>query len=275
MRVLITGAAGHIGSVLASRLTDEHELRGVDLVAVDDFPGEFIVADCADPGVTRRAVDGMHAVIHLAGIATEAPLPASLHSHVETTAALLDAMVHFGVRRMVYASSNHAVGMTPRVDRLPVETRPRPDTFYGVGKVAAEAVLSLYADRYGVSSVAMRIGSFLERPETRRGLATWLSYDDCERMVRAALTAPLAGYQPIYGVSANTAGWWDLEPGRSIGYDPLDDAELFADSIVSRPSDEAEADRVGGPLATEQFDRRPFEDLPAAEDPPQDYQENS
>ncbi|MGI8577612.1 MAG: NAD-dependent epimerase/dehydratase family protein [Nocardioidaceae bacterium] len=265
MRLLITGAAGHIGSVLADRLTADHELCGVGLLASSGFPGEFVVGDCADTEVARRAVEGTNAVIHLAGIPTESSLPASLHSHVETTAALLDAMVQVGVRRMVYASSNHAVGMTPRVAKLSVETRLRPDTFYGVGKVAAEALLSLYADRYGIASVAMRIGSFLEKPDSKRGLATWLSYDDCERMVRAALTAPLQGYLPIYGISANSDGWWDLASGRAIGYEPQDDAHIYADAIGSRPTDEQEAATVGGPLPTDQFDRRPF-DGPSRDD---------
>ena len=137
----------------------------------------------------------LDAVVHLAGHPDEASLPTSLTSHVVTTAALLDAMVAHRVSRIVYASSNHAVGRTPRRDVapdavLPPDALPRPDTFYGVSKVAAEALLSLYADRHGIDAVACRIGSFLDEPTTRRALSTWLSYDDCVRMVEAALTAP-------------------------------------------------------------------------------------
>ncbi len=167
---------------------------------------------------------GVDAVVHLAGVAGDLSLPTILHGHVESTAALLDAMVQHGVRRMVYASSNHAVGMTPRSDPVTSRSSPRPDTFYGVGKVASEALLSLYADRHGISSVAMRIGSFRERPSTRRSLATWLSYDDGVAMVQAALTADINGYVAIYGISANRDAWWDLEPGRAIGFEPRDDA---------------------------------------------------
>jgi uronate dehydrogenase len=259
VRVLITGAAGHIGTVLGAGLTDEHSLLGLDLREPDQtFPGDFIVGDCADPAVAKRAVDGVDAVVHLAGLAGESDLRTILRSHVETTAALLDAMVEHAVARMVYASSNHAVGMTPHTASLGIEIPSRPDTFYGVGKVTAEALLSLYADRYGVSSVAMRIGSFRKRPETRRALSTWLSYDDCVRMVRAALTADFTGVRPVYGISANQDGWWDLEPGRAIGYEPIDDASAFADDIPSRAEDDAEGARVGGSFATSQFDRRPF-----------------
>jgi uronate dehydrogenase len=260
VRVLITGVAGHIGTVLSSRLADEHKLRGLDLRRPDHtFAAEVVVGDCADPDVADAAVAGMDAVVHLAGIPTESDLPTILHGHVETTAALLDAMVQHGVRRMVYASSNHAVGMTPRAARLSVDVRPRPDTFYGVGKVAAEALLSLYADRHGIDSVAMRIGSFLPEPEVRRNLATWLSYDDCARMVRAALTADFVGFKVIYGISANTDGWWDLAPGHAIGYVPEDDAARHAAALAARESDDADDARVGGPYATAAFARRPFD----------------
>ena len=197
----------------------------------------------------------LDAVVHLAGNPDEASLPDSLTSHVVTTAALLDAMVEHDVRRFVYASSNHAVGRTPRRDLLTVDTRPRPDTFYGVGKVAAEAVMSLYADRYGIDAVACRIGSFLPEPETLRHLSTWLSHDDCVRMVDAALTATAPGFAALYGISANTRAWWDLEPGRALGYEPQDDAEEFAASITARPTDESDAAHVGGPMATQEFYR--------------------
>ena len=103
------------------------------------------------------------AVIHLAGIPTESSLPDALSSHVLSTAALLEAMLRHDVRRIVYASSNHAVGRTPRTDLLGADVHARPDTFYGLGKVAAEALLRLYVDRHGCDAVCTRIGSFLEQ----------------------------------------------------------------------------------------------------------------
>ena len=261
-RVLVTGAAGSIGQVLVPGLAATgHEVVALDLVAAPAAPGvEWHQADCADPEAMDRVVGQaqVDAVVHLAGHPDEASLPESLVSHVHTTAALLDAMVAHGVRRMVYASSNHAVGMTPRGDDVDAVTRPRPDTFYGVGKVAAEAVMSLYADRHGLDAVSCRIGSFLERPETRRHLATWLSHDDCVRMVQAALTAASPGFAVLYGISANTGAWWDLEAGRRLGYEPQDDAEAWAAELAQRPEDEAEAARVGGPFAGPGFTRQAF-----------------
>jgi uronate dehydrogenase len=172
-------------------------------------------------------------------------------------------MVRHGAGRIVYASSNHAVGRTPASDGLlGTDARPRPDTFYGVAKVTAEALLSLYADRHGIDAVSCRIGSFLERPTSRRALATWLSHGDAVRMVHAALTAPTPGYAVLYGISANTRAWWDLDPGRRLGYEPQDDAEEFAAGIESTPEteqDETEAAHVGGPFATADIERPAFD----------------
>lgn len=266
MRVLVTGAAGSIGSVLCTGLVDRgHTVVGLDLTPEpDSFPGQWATVDCADPDaveavfVAASRAGGLDAVVHLAGIPTEASLPDELTSHVVTTAALLDAMVAHGVTRIVYAGSNHAVGRTPRPadGLLTVDVRPRPDTFYGVAKVAAEGLLSLYVDRYGIDAVSTRIGSFLATPETTRNLATWLSHDDAVRMFVAALTTPDPGFAVLYGVSANTRGWWDLAPGRALGYDPQDDAEDFAGQVIRDDErDAVESAHVGGPYATESFHR--------------------
>jgi uronate dehydrogenase len=263
MRVLVTGAAGSIGRVLTVGLADRgHEVVGLDRVpAPDGFEGAWHAVDCADPDAVaavfrESALDG---VVHLAGHADESDLHTALTSHAVTTAALLDAMVAHDVTRIVYASSNHAVGRIPRRHHTsePVSdtTLARPDTFYGVGKVAAEALLSLYADRYGIDAVACRIGSFRESPESVRHLSTWLSHDDCVRMVDAALTATAPGYAVVYGISANTRAWWDLEPGRRLGYEPRDDAEEFVATVEPAPTDAAEAAYVGGSFVFEEMHR--------------------
>ena len=253
MKVLVTGAAGSIGKVVCSGLID----RGYDVVGLDrtpspsGFEGGWFTGDCADKDAVQHAFDeyaALEGVVHLAGYPGEASLPEELESHVHTTAALLDAMVDHGVRRIVYASSNHAVGRTPRRDELGVDAPPRPDTFYGVAKVAAEALLRLYVDRYGIDAVALRIGSFQPQPETVRQLSTWLSHDDAVRLVDAALSAPDPGYAVVYGISKNTRGWWDLAPGRALGYEPQDDAEMFASAVAEGPDDRAENAFVGGPF---------------------------
>lgn len=265
MRILVTGAAGSIGQTVTLGLSDRgHEVVGLDrLPAPDGFDGAWRTEDCADPDAVAQvfAAQPLDAVVHLASNPTEASLPDALHSHVVTTAALLDAMVEHRVTRIVFASSNHAVGRTPRSDLLPTQTPPRPDTFYGVGKVAAEALLQLYADRHALDAVACRIGSFLPEPTTTRQLSTWLSHDDCVRMVDAALTATAPGFAVLYGISANTRAWWDLEPGRALGFHPEDDAETFADRIPVAITDQDEAAYVGGPFVLPDF-HRPALDRP-------------
>jgi uronate dehydrogenase len=238
-----------------------HEVVGVDL------PGQEadLTADLTDPAAAEAVVGEVRpdAVVHLAGIPDERSLTESLHSHVVSTAALLEAMVQHGVPRMVFASSNHAIGRTPRGEAdLGVDAPPRPDTFYGVGKVAAEALLQLYVDRHALDVVATRIGSFLPQPTTRRHLSTWLSPDDAVRMVEAALTAAAPGFAVLYGISANTRAWWDLEPGRALGYHPQDDAEGWAvdiETLPRTPEDDDEATFVGGPFATPRFERPAFD----------------
>ncbi len=282
MEVLVTGAAGSIGQPLCAGLARlGHRVRGLDLVpeptATAGAVTRWLVGDCLDPAAVDAAVAGTDAVVHLASNPLEAALPDCLESHVHTTGRLLDAMVRHEVPRLVYASSNHAVGLTRRSALPPrqhedsrgllgTDVPPRPDTFYGVAKVAAEALLQRYADRSGIVTFALRIGSFGERPQTRRQLSTWLSPADMIRLVHACLTAPVDDTGPtgrhtvVHGISANTRAWWDLAPGRAIGYAPVDDAEEWAADLPRRVEDRAEADLVGGPLAGAGYDRPAFED---------------
>jgi uronate dehydrogenase len=260
-KVLLTGSSGAIGNAVDSGLSAlGHRIVGLDLPG----RGADLDVDCTDPAAVDGAMARVRpdAVIHLAGIPTESSLPDALTSHVLSTAALLEAMLRYDVPRIVYASSNHAVGRTPRTERLGTDVNARPDTFYGVGKVAAEALLHLYVDRHLIDAVSTRIGSCLARPTTRRELSTWLSPADTVRMFHAALTAPSPGFAVIYGISANTRGWWDLAPGRALGYHPEDDAEVYAAEVEATPetrTDRAQGARVGGPFATPEFERHAFD----------------
>lgn len=253
MRVFVTGAAGTVGRTVVAGLA-EHGHEVVALDRAEPAPdlterATWLTGDCADPALLTRALDGCDGVVHLASFPTETTLTDSLDSHVLTTKVLLDAMLDQGPRRIAYASSNHAVGLTPRGEPVDATTRPRPDTNYGIAKVATESLLRLYSDRYGVEAVAMRIGSFQERPRSTRQLSTWLSPGDCVRMVEAALTAPDVGYAVLYGISANTDAWWDLGPGRALGYHPQDDAAAYRADVPAGETDDAEAAHVGGSYA--------------------------
>lgn len=237
MTVLLTGAAGGIGTMLCERLPGYgHVLRAFDRVPV---PGvaDTVTADLADDGALRAALRGCEAVVHLAGIPVESSFENILRTNVEGTYRLYEAARAEGVRRVVYASSNHAVGFTPRPPdgsgAVPAATPHRPDTFYGLSKCFGEDLGRLYRDRHGIETVALRIGSCYDRPPDVRSLSTWLSPGDCGRLVHAALTAPDVGHTVVYGSSANTRIWWDLSGARALGYEPADDSERYAPALVA------------------------------------------
>jgi uronate dehydrogenase len=252
MRVVITGAAGRIGRCLMAGLADAgQDVRGVD--AVGEPSDRMVVADLmTDDAALDALVTDADAVVHLAAIAAETDFATAVQTHVVLTHRVLAAARTHGVGRIVYASSNHAVGFTPRAPVVSVDTPVRPDSFYGFGKAAAEALASLYHDRYGLDVACLRIGSFRDRPSTRRHLSTWLSPGDAVRLVEACLRAPDLGFRLLYGISANTRGWWDLGPGRAIGYQPVDDAEAWAAEIEATPAtddDELDGSVLGGDFA--------------------------
>lgn len=258
--VLLTGAAGYIGGLLRAGLPERgHALRSLDVVALaEPRPGEeHLVVDVTDLEAVTAAARGASAVVHMAGIATESSWAAISHANIEGTYVALEAARLAGVRRVVLASSNHATGMSPRVENAQTDAQPRPDTYYGVSKVAMEALGSLYVDRYGLDVVCLRIGSALPEPRTPRHLSTWLSPADTVGLVDAALTAPSPGFAVVWGISANTRGWWDLASARALGYDPVDDAETFAAAITAAHGEPTpgtvDFDRVGGEYAGPDF----------------------
>ncbi len=254
-RVLVTGSAGSVGSALVARLP----AAGWSVVALDlrETPAtdgvDVVVGDAFDDAVLDRALPGCTAVVHLAAIPGEASMAEIAPSHLIGTDTVLAAAVRHGVRRAVLASSNHAVGFTPRAELVGTDVPPRPDSYYGVGKVGTEAIGSLYHDRHGMQVAALRIGTFRDRPATRRHLSTWLSPDDLCRLVDATLRSPDLGFAVLYGISANTRAWWDLGPARALGYDPRDDAEAYAEQVLAATADQTPDDPevayVGGWMA--------------------------
>jgi len=269
-RILITGAAGSIGTMLRSRLArPDRVLRLLDVTALAPAtPGErveLVQASVTDLPALEQACTGVDAVVHLAGYSGERPWADILQVNIDGTRNALEAARRQGVGRFVFASSNHAVGYVPRGDGMAGDDLfPRPDTHYGVGKAAGEALCSLYADRYGMDVICLRIGTCQERPTDLRALATWLSPDDCARLVEACLTVPSPGFRVVWGVSANTRRWWSLEGARSLGYTPRDDAERFAAELVAEHGEPDPADPVhrlvGGPFCSPEFDVTRVED---------------
>lgn len=248
MRILITGAAGRLGGYLRQRLAgSDYDLRLLDITPIDPGPGEEVVVESITdlPAVTAAARD-MDAIVHLAGIATEAPWPDLLAVNIDGTRNVLEAARDNGIRRVVLASSNHAAGYHQRESEpLAADLPPRPDTYYGVTKAADEALGSLYADRFDMSVASLRIGTCGDRPHDARALATWLSPADFARLVHACLTAPAYGHRVLWGVSANTRRWWSVVEGEALGYRPENDSEAYADGIGAPGRYD---DLVGGPF---------------------------
>ena len=248
--ILITGAAGRIGTMLRSRLAAPGRvLRLTDVTPLPEplGPGEEgETASVTDMAAMTAACSGVEAVIHLGGISTESSWDRILDVNINGTYTVFEAARRAGVPRVVFASSNHAVGFTPRADfPVPDFAYPAPDTYYGASKAAGEAVAALYARRYGLDAVCVRILSCFERPTGPRMLGSWLSPDDAGRLFEACLTAPSPGFQVIYGVSANTRGGWvSLAGARALGYQPLDDAEVYAPELIAAEGEPAPDDPV-------------------------------
>jgi uronate dehydrogenase len=246
--ILLTGAAGGIGSRLRAPLRDAtSELRLSDVAPLEAEADNETVwpADLTDLDALRAAADGVEAVVHLGGIPEEAPFAEIAAANLTGCFNAYEAARLGGAQRFVFASSNHATGYYDSGHRL-VGTEPvRPDTLYGVSKVYGEALGRLYHDKFGLRVACLRIGSFQERPLDPRMLATWLSVADAARLVLACLTSPRLEFEILYGVSANTRSWWAAAPGRRLGYEPQDDAEAFAPELPG-----AVEGPQGGPFAS-------------------------
>jgi nucleoside-diphosphate-sugar epimerase len=260
--IVVTGAAGLVGGMLRQRLAAPGRvLRLVDIAPLTAGPGEEVIqASVTGLDALTAAFAGADAVIHLAGLSGEAPWDQIAEVNINGTYAVFEAARRAGVGRVIYASSNHAAGFTPRSEfPVPDYAFPRPDTYYGVSKAAGEALASLYHDRYGLDAICLRILTCEHRPPDVRSLATWLSPDDCGRLFEACLTAPSPGFRVAFGVSANTRGGWvSLAEARALGYEPRDDAEAYAAEVIAAGGEPDPADPVlahlGGPFCLPAYD---------------------
>lgn len=255
-RVLITGAGGNIGRTLRAGLRGRYLLvRLLDVVPQEaaEAGEEVLTVDLNDREATEAAMEDLDAVIHLAAIAGEASFDEILSANITTMYSVLEAARRAGVRRVVFASTNHVTGFYPRTETIGPDDPIRPDTFYGVSKAFGEALGRLYADKHGLEVVCLRIGSFAERPTNLRQLSIWLSPRDCIELVRCCLDAPEVGFEIVYGVSANTRSWWKDDAAARLGYRPQDNAEDFAEEVgESTEAPGRLADRVqGGSFAEE------------------------
>ncbi|MEB3883258.1 NAD(P)-dependent oxidoreductase [Lyngbya sp. CCY1209] len=226
--VLVTGAAGRIGRSLRQILARHYHFRCLDLKPISEVE-DAIAADVTDFDAVFRAMAGVDAVIHLAGNPDpKQPWEDVYGSSIAGTYTVFEAARRAGVGKIIYASSNHVSGWREVAgeERITPEMPVRPDSLYGVGKVFGEALGRFYADKYGMSVICLRIGSFLDRPEGKRTLKTWCSPRDLAQLVQKCLDRDRLGFQIFYGVSDNPGRIWAIENARtSVDYRPRDNAE--------------------------------------------------
>ncbi|SIO24943.1 NAD-dependent epimerase/dehydratase family protein [Paraburkholderia phenazinium] len=238
--LFITGAAGGIATHLRRELAGRYQLRLCDLRPISDLKPheEFVAAALEDLPALEDAMRGADAVLHLGGLSMEGPWDEVLPSNIEGGYNTFEAAHRAGVRRFLFASSNHAVGFYKRTHTINHEVALRPDSRYGVSKAFGELLGRLYADKYGMDVLCLRIGNVNVRPLDERRLALWLSPRDMAQLVTIGVEHPDIRFEVVYGVSGNRRSWYDNRNAHRLGYRPLDDSETFALEVIAGAPEE-------------------------------------
>lgn len=238
-RILLTGAAGGLGQALRSRLHQNCDVLRLSDVFDLGFPQaneECVLADLAQASQVDAAVAGCQAIVHMGGISVEAPFEIIMQANILGVYHLYEAARRHGVKRVIFASSNHVVGFYSQGETITADHPPRPDSFYGVSKAFGEDLSRFYFDRWGIETACVRIGSSFPEPKDRRMLATWLSYDDLHRLIVACLSTPVLGHSIVFGMSNNAVTWWDNSRACHVGFVPTDTSDVFRDAVFARTS---------------------------------------
>ena len=236
-KLLLTGAAGGLGQALRERLKANcTTLRLSDRVAFGAAGAqeEVMLADLAVAAEVNAMVQGVDAIVHLGGVSVEGPFEPIMQANILGVYHLYEAARKHGVKRVVFASSNHVTGFYRQSETITSDMPARPDGFYGVSKAFGEDLSRFYFDRYGIETACIRIGSSFAEPRDRRMLASWLSFDDLHRLITACLTTPVLGHSIIFGMSNNAVTWWDNSKSRHVGYVPQDSSDVFRDAVYAR-----------------------------------------
>ena len=236
-RILLTGAAGGLGQALRPRLKANcNVLRSSDrvILGMATEQEEFVLAELANASAVMAMMQGVDAVVHLGGVSTEAAFEPILQANILGMYNLYEAARKHGVKRIIFASSNHVTGYYKQSETINAAHPPRPDGLYGVSKAFGEDLSRFYFDRYGIETACIRIGSSFPEPKDRRMLASWLSYDDLHRLITACLTTPVLGHSIIFGMSNNAVTWWDNAHAKHIGFIAKDSSDVFRDAVYAR-----------------------------------------
>jgi uronate dehydrogenase len=260
-KILVTGAAGGIGTRMRKLLKGIYpsilwsDIRKPADLAPDEA---FMTADLSQMVQVEKIVAGVEGIVHFGGYSIEGPWDTILQSNIVGTYNIFEAAYRAGVKRVVFASSNHAVGFYPRDKRIGINMPVRPDSRYGVSKAFGEAVGAFYADKHGLRVTCLRIGNFGDAPVDQRRLAIWLRPDDLVQLIRIGLEHRDLRYEIFYGASDNAASWWDNSNAQRYGYHPLGKADDFrAEAMAAQAKLTADpvGDRFqGGPYCTDEYD---------------------
>lgn len=256
-KIVLTGAAGRLGGICRMPLSEMcEELVSTDQADTVDglAPNEtYVKADLGSLDAMVELLQGAEMVVHFGALGDEGPWETILHSNILGAYNIWEAAYRNGLRRVVYASSIHAVGMHPKTAHITVDTPHRPDTYYGLAKCFAEDLGSLFWDKRGIESVHMRIASASGAVGNARGLGTWLSDRDLIQLVQRSVEAPTTGFTVVYGVSNNDRSPYDNAGAAYLGFRPLDNAEREAEEILAKaaPMDPQNPEDmcIGGPFA--------------------------
>jgi uronate dehydrogenase len=257
-KIVLTGARGNLGHELRAPLSAMcRELVTTDIreAPEDLLPNEtYVTADLAQMDQIAPLLEGAEFVVHFGAIVDEKPFEELLGPNYIGAYNIWEAAHRHGVRRVVYASSIHAVGMAEVNSGADTDTPHRPDTFYGLAKCFAEDLGRMYWEKRGLEAVCLRILSCTPEPQNVRALQTWLSYRDMVQLVQRAIDTPTPGFAVAYGVSANTRAPVSNHKVGFLGYKPQDNAEDWAEALFAKANTPDPQDlaltRVGGPFAS-------------------------
>jgi uronate dehydrogenase len=229
--VLITGATGDVGTHLARELAGKYKLRLSDKRPLK--AKNFVRADVSKMADALKITKGVDAIVHLGGYSVEGPWEGILQANIIGCYNVFEAARRNGVKRIVFPTSNHAVGFYRRAETIDHRVYPRPDSRYGVSKVFGEALGRLYADKYGMEMFMIRIGNVNPKPIDKRRLSIWISPRDIAQLVSIGIDRQGIKFEIVYGISRNQRAWYDNSNAYRLGYDPQDDAETYAAEVLA------------------------------------------
>ena len=229
-KVLVTGAAGHLGGMLFRSLADlgYKKLVGTDLKKKKvEKNQKFISANLKNFKQTLKMTKGIYAIVHFGAIPIEDTQQNILNNNIIGTYNLFEAARINKVKRIIFASSNHAIGFHRRTKKLNQHSNQRPDSHYGLSKAFGEELSRFYADKFNIKSMCIRIGSCLKVPEDRRHISTWISYSDLTQLVDIGIRHKAVHHEIVYGASKNKKSWWNNSRAHQLGYKPIDSVDKF------------------------------------------------